>query len=289
MIQYYTSFEDDFVETSNQSKTLPDNYVWIKKNPFYNILGFILFYILKLVGFFYAKFFLHLNIIGKDKLKDYHKFIKSHDTTQKFAKLGTSSLESNGGYYVYANHTQPLGDVFNPALYNPVHPYYVCNTSNLGIPILGPILPIVGALPIPKSISGKKQLFRAISTRAKQGNAIIIYPEAHLWPYYTGIRPFEAISFAFPIRDNLPVFTATTVYTHQKSDNESKKKPKITIYIDGPFTADETLSKKERIKSLHDQVYNQLKKRAAMSNYEYIEYKKVTIEKEKKQRQKANS
>ena len=167
-----------------------------------------------------------------------------------------------------------LGDVFNPALYSPVHPYYVCDSSNLGIPILGPILPMVGALPIPDSIRGKKQLFDAISTRAKQGKAIVIYPEAHLWPYYTKIRPFETTAFNFPVRDNLPIFTATTTYQKKKN----REKPRLTIFIDGPFIPDLELPKKDCLKKLHDQVYQQLVKRSELSDTEYITYQKKSTD-----------
>ncbi len=243
---YYTDFTDDLVETKNQAKSVPENYKWIKKNPFYIALGWILFQILKLVGLIYGKFALGLKIVGKSKLK-----IKS-------------------GYYIFANHTQPLGDVFNPALYSVKKPYYICDSSNLGIPILGPILPLVGALPIPDSIRGKKKLFDAISTRAQQGNAIIIYPEAHVWPYCTFIRPFEKTALNFPVRDNLPSFTATTVYKKWKFH----KKPRAVIYIDGPFYPNESLDKHARVEKLHMEITNQLVKRVSQSSVEYIHYEK---------------
>ena len=251
---YYHDYTDNFVETKNQTKTVPENYRFIKKNPFRVALGAVLFVILKLVARIYGKFWLGLSIEGKDKLKKYVKSAKK-------------------GYFLYANHTLTLGDVFNPALYNPVHPYYICDSSNLGIPILGPILPMVGALPIPESIRGKKRLFDAISTRAKQGKAIVIYPEAHLWPYYTKIRPFDTTAFSFPVRENLPVFTATTTFQAWKHH----KKPRITIYIDGPFYAqtDEDISKREKSQFLHDQVFSALEQRTKKSDFAYFTYKKL--------------
>lgn len=248
---YYTDYNNNFVETKNQAKTVPENYKFIKKNPLYNLTGCFLSQVLKLVGLIYGKCALGLKITGKDKLKT---FIKSEKK----------------GYFIYANHTLTLGDVFNPGLYNPVRPYYICDSSNLGIPILGPILPMVGALPIPESIRGKKHLFDAISARAKQGKAIVIYPEAHLWPYYTDIRPFEPSAFSFPVRENLPIFTATTVYTKWKHH----KKPRVTIYIDGPFSADQTLDKKARTASLEAQARAAMKSRAELSTIKYITYKK---------------
>lgn len=258
-VRYYNDFSDNFVKTRNQEKTVPENYRFIKKNLIARFLGLVLFGVLKIVAFIYGKIWLGLKIEGKSKLRAYVRDTKK-------------------GYYVYANHTLALGDVFNPALYSPVHPYYVCDSSNLGIPILGPILPLVGALPIPESIRGKKRLFDAISTRAKQKKAIVIYPEAHLWPYYTEIRPFETSAFSFPVRDELPVFTAATTFKARKGH----RRPRITIFIDGPFypkTDEKDFSSerallKAKAASLHDQAYTSLKSRAKLSTEKYIIYKK---------------
>lgn len=248
---YYNDYSDNFVETKNQSKSVPDNYQFIKTGPFTKLAGAILFCIFKFIGRIYAIFVLGLRVEGKYKLKNYRKSTKS-------------------GYYIYANHVLTYGDVYNPALYNPVHPYYICDSSNLGIPILGPILPLVGALPIPDSIRGKKRLFDAISTRAKEGNAIIIYPEAHVWPYYTKIRPYDTTSFAFPVRDNLPIFTATTTFTSRKF----RKKPRVTIYIDGPFSAPEELNKHEKSTYLRDKALRSMEQNSGRSTAKYINYKK---------------
>lgn len=246
MIYYYDSFSDDFLETKNNTKKLPENHLFIHKNPVYNFFAAILYFLVKTYARFYAKFFLHLKIVNHNRLKNKH------------------------GYFIYSNHTQKLGDVFNPFIINFSHPYIICNQSNLGIPILGPLLPMAGALPIPDSISGKKRLFSAISERYKQKKAIVFYPEAHLWPYYTKIRPFESSAFVFPAKENAPVFVATTVYKKSKT----RKKPSITIYIDGPIKADPLLSKKERAEYLKNQVQTVMTNRAKLSNYEYIKYQK---------------
>ena len=65
---YYSDYTDNFVETKNQSKAVPENYKFIKKNPLYNFTGAGLFIILKIIAFFYGKFALDLKIVGKDKL-----------------------------------------------------------------------------------------------------------------------------------------------------------------------------------------------------------------------------
>ena len=52
----------------------------------------------------------------------------------------------------------------------------------------------------------------AVDKRLAQKNCLVIYPEAHVWPYYTGIRKFPAgdKSFKYAVRNKLPIFTMTT-------------------------------------------------------------------------------
>ncbi len=56
---------------------------------------------------------------------------------------------------------------------------------------------MLGALPVPDSISEYKKFSKAYKKRISDGHPVVIYPEAHVWPYYTGIRPFERRPSAF--------------------------------------------------------------------------------------------
>ncbi len=245
-IYYYSTYEDDIIKSSNQDYKLKDNYKWIHTNIFYKILSFILHIFIIIFSFLYSKLYLRIKIKNKKLLK--------HEKS----------------YFLYCNHTQMLGDVLNPFLIClPKHPYIICSASNLGIPFIGKLLPMAGALPIPNNIHGLIKFKDAIKYYAKN-NPIIIYPEAHLWPYATFIREFPTTSFHYPVEENKKIFTATTTYTKSKIF----KRPNIVIYIDGPFTSNKELSKKENIKSLHDKVYETMQKRSKLNNYEYVTYKK---------------
>ena len=68
MIYYYKDFEEDFVTTKKQGKKIPNDYQWIKRNPFQIIFGGVMFRILKVYGYFYSKIVLHLKIEGKEKI-----------------------------------------------------------------------------------------------------------------------------------------------------------------------------------------------------------------------------
>ena len=113
------------------------------------------------------------------------------------------------------------------------------------------------------------KLIKAIKTviKDKKGE-VLIYPEAHVWPYYTKIRPFDATSMHFPVQLNAPSFVMTKTYHKRRFG----KRPRAVVYIDGPFYPDQTLSRKEAQNKLHDEIQKTLIDRAKLSDYEYCQY-----------------
>ena len=109
---------------------------------------------------------------------------------------------------------------------------------------------MLGALPVPDSISEYKKFSKAYKKRISDGHPVVIYPEAHVWPYYTGIRPFEKTSFRFPAELKAPVYVMTTTYTRRRFFGVVTKRPKLTVYVDGPYYTDSELSIKENQQQL---------------------------------------
>lgn len=247
-IRYFTDYTDDFVETSDQAIKLPDDYQWIRTGLGAHILSALTYGAALIFGGLYCKTVLHVSFKNKKLLKN----IKD-------------------GCFLYANHTQPFGDVIIPALaLFPKRIYTLASPANLGLKVIGKALPYLGALPIPDSISGIKKLSAAVSARARQGNCIVVYPEAHVWEYCRDIRPFSDASFTYPVKEGLPVYCMTAVYTEQRLFN----RPKLTAYIDGPFFPDTNLTKKEQAAALCLAVKEKMTERSALGNCEYIRYEK---------------
>jgi len=110
-----------------------------------------------------------------------------------------------------------------------------------------------------------------IEERIKQGKAIMIYPEAHIWPYYTGIRPFSSTSFIYATRTGAPMFVLTNCYQKRRFF----KKPKILTFVDGPFYPNPSLSQTEAAKELRNIAYDTMCERAKEnSTYQYVRYVK---------------
>ena len=110
-----------------------------------------------------------------------------------------------------------------------------------------------------------------MSDYINKGERVLIFPEAHIWPYYNNIRNFKAVSFRFPVNDNVPIFIATTTFKKRKGN----RKPRPIIYIDGPIYPDENLSIRDRVNDLREKAYEMMCYRAHQEdNFAYIEYKK---------------
>ncbi|WEV38741.1 1-acyl-sn-glycerol-3-phosphate acyltransferase [Lactobacillus sp. ESL0680] len=206
-----------------------------------------------LVSFIYLKLILKVQLVGKEKL----------------------TASQNQGQFIYANHTQAFGDVVMPLAVIPASDYYaIASQANWGIPILGKlVLPYFG-LPVGHNLKEASKLISAITTLIAKQKTIVIYPEAHVWPYYTQIRPFSATSMHFPIKLNTPSYAMTTTYQQPKSGKQGKH-PQIIVYLDGPFYPDPNLDNKHAQQKLHDQIVAAMQERAKLSNYDYCTYQKT--------------
>ncbi len=80
-----------------------------------------------------------------------------------------------------------------------------------------------------------KNFLATIEEKIKNKHSITIYPEAHIWPYYTKIRPFKEVSFKYPIQLNAPVYCITNTYQNYGKHN----KIQLVTYVDGPFYPNE--------------------------------------------------
>ena len=256
---YYESEEDDPIKTDEQEKKqevrLPEDYQFIPKNVFVRMYSAILFRIFWIFGQWYEKRYWQAKFYGREKLKQ----------------------AKGKGYIIYANHTNPFHDVFGPAIAADRRIFTIISPVNLKIPGIGKLLPYIGGLPLGKTCEKKKALNEAVDKRLSQKKCLVIYPEAHVWPYATKIRKFPAgdRSFKYAVRNNLPVFTMTTTY-HKRKDKKHGDLPRMDIYIDGPFCPDANKSEDENRALLAKQAYDSMVKYSKKNTYEYFEYKKKT-------------
>lgn len=261
-IFYYESEEDDPIKTDEQEAKievgLPEGYEFIPKNPFIKLYSAVLFRIFKLFGQYYERGYWQAKIYGREKLK-----------------------KARGkGYVIYANHTNPFHDVFGPAIVADRRIFTIISPVNLKVPGMGKLLPYLGGLPLGKSKEEKQAFNDAVDKRLKQKNCLVIYPEAHVWPYATKARKFPAgdRSFKYAVRNNLPIFTMTTTY-HRRKDKKRGDIPRMDIYIDGPFWPDANKTEDENRAKLAKEAYDSMVKYSKKNSYEYFQYRPKSAKK----------
>lgn len=252
---YYT---DELTNEFSTAKITPikidKNYNYAGEGLFFHIIRFFYY---RLFAFPLAILFLQLKyrhkIVGRKCIKDYIKHNK-------------------GPIFLFANHTNPIADALIPSFVAfPKGVFVIVSANNVSIPLLRQSTKYLGALPLPDDMDGTKNFIKALNLRLKWNSAVCIYPEAHIWPYYTKIRPFLDTSFRYPVQHKAAVFCFCNTYQKRKHS----KNPRIVTYVDGPFFPDETLEPKARRLDLRNKVYNTLTKRSQNSNIEIIHYQKL--------------
>ena len=251
VIYYSDELNDEFSVAEIKAKPIDGNYVYIHSSAVKKFTHFFWYRIVaNPIAFLYTKISFHHKIVNKKILKPYRKT----------------------GYFMYGNHTQDIADAFIPNVLSVRKDNYVIvHPNNVSMPVLGRITPYLGAIPLPDDKEAYANFTDTIEKRVKERKGIIIYPEAHIWPYYTGIRPFADTSFHYPVKYGTPVFCFTNTYQKRRLG----KKPRIVTYIDGPFYPDSSLPLRKQKTELRNRVYECMCERAKLSTVEQIKYIKT--------------
>ena len=196
-VYYHDPLHDDFAPTNGRihPKQIGADFPYEHKGPLWNALAFVVYrMVMTPFLFLYCKLVFGLRIENRKALR-----------------------ALPGGYFLYGNHTNTLADAFIPTLLAfPRRANIITSADTVSIPGVRNIVQMLGAIPLADTIEGTRQFLAAMHCRLERGQAVMIYPEAHIWPYYNGIRPFPDTSFAYPVREQLPVVAAAVVYRKRK-------------------------------------------------------------------------
>ena len=246
VIYWSDELNDDFNQTLKKRPEVSSKYKY-KRNPF---ISFICYYLIAKPILGLSCLLRGMKIEGKDNLK---------------------SLKHTG-YFIYSNHVS-LSDAYKFASHIIHHKRVniIGYSDALSLKGLGPILKGLGYLPIPEDIHTMKKFNDEITRLINKKEIVLIYPEAHIWPYYTKIRNFKSVSFTYPSKLNKPIVPAVTIWRGKPG-----RKPKQTIVFGRPIYPDPNLNVMENKKYLHEQCLLAMKE--ISDKYHQVEYIKYIKE-----------
>lgn len=242
---YDNELEDEF-SGIKRSTIVVDKSFRYQHGRVWCTAAWVLYHIIMMpIAFLYMKLKFSMRIVGREKLE------KCRERCVFF----------------YGNHTHIPGDGYIPAcICFPKKAVILAHPDNVSLYGTKNLMEMLGAFPVPNRISGMKNFMNELNRKAENASPIFIYPEAHIWPYYTKIRPFTEKTFRYPALYDCPAYSFTTTYQRRFL------RTRITIYIDGPFFPDMNITVRQAAHELRNQVYEAMTSRSRSSTYEKVKY-----------------
>ena len=251
-IYYSDPLQDDFAGNHIRGKVVDQNFPFLHRSRLWDLGSFLVYYGIAVpLVFLICKIYLGMKFENHRQLR----------------QVGRS------GYFLYGNHTHGL-DAFLPAMAAfPKRGYVVANPDAVSIPGLRNLVQLIGCIPVPSALSGFPPFLKALERRFRQGACIGIFPEAHIWPFYTGVRPFVGSSFRYPVKMNAPVVAMAVTYRKRRGLFRWVKRPGITVTFSAPMYPDPALRPKAAQEDLRQRTYEFMcQVTSRPGNVEYIHY-----------------
>ena len=252
VVYYEDPLEDDFAGTRIDTEPIGADFPFLRTGWLYDLLADLLYYLIAIpLVYLLTKGAVGLKMENRKALK---------------ALRGQP-------FYLYGNHTQSLDAVIPALAAFPQRAYVIAHRDAVSIPGLRTIVQMLGAIPVPSDLGGMTAFSEALEQRAKECACIGIYPEAHIWPYYTGVRPFRSGPFRYPARSGRPVVAMAATYRQRRRIFGRERKPAMTLHFSQPMWPDPSLRPRQAQEDLRNRVYAFLKEQTDRpDNVAYIQY-----------------
>ncbi|MGI6167888.1 MAG: lysophospholipid acyltransferase family protein [Eubacteriales bacterium] len=253
VIYYKDELNDDFAGTSIRARKIGDNFVFIRKNPIWRVFCVLICRVIATpVALVTCRLVYGVRIYNRKVLR----------------KL-------RGGYFLYGNHTLSVHDAFAPTMLAfPKRCYVITSPEAVSIPGLRNLVVMLGAIPVPDTPRAVRNFVNAIGKHIKNRHVVAIYPEAHIWPYYTGVRNFSDDSFIYPVKFGVPAVAFAVKYRERRF--LKNRRPLVTIHVSQPFWPNPDLPARQARRKLRDEVYKFMREHVCTpDNAVYIRYEKL--------------
>lgn len=182
-----------------------------------------------------------------------------------------------GGYFIYSNHCG-IFDVSTLIFFGiPKRVNFVGYSDPLTIPVAKHLVRALGFIPLPTDphdLTKYQEYLRFFTV--ERNEAVVIFPEAHIWPEYDNIRPFGSVSFRYPSKFMLPVLPVFYLRRPKVGFYRIKKKNPVDVYVGEFIYPKPDFTDKENAQYLRNETYKWMKNivdskpHASTSEYVYV-------------------
>jgi len=202
---------DDFGSASKHVELLKvdEHYSYQHRNIFWQLASFLFYYIIIPIPALFVAAWCGMRLVDR------------------------RTVRRLGGCFMYANHTN-WADIWIPYLLSfPKRAYIVTGPTAVSVPIAKHVVPMVGGIPLNTTPAGKEAFRSRLADLVRRGHPVAIFPEAHIWPFYNGIRDFSPYSFTYPVHDASPV--VPYVITYRPRRWLKWRRPCLTVTVGDPI------------------------------------------------------
>ena len=249
-VYYDDLLHDDFAGTKITKRPLPKDYKYVRRGPFSRFFSMILYRLVAIpLLYLPVKIKYGIKVKGRKNLR----------------------LIRHQGCFFYGNHTQIIDAMSVQLFVSRRRTYIVADQDATSIRGIRTLLNLLGCIPVPENPEEHRKFIDCIQYRIRQHRRISIFPEAHIWPYSTHIRPYDDAAFIYPAELGVPAVPICVTYRERKFRKNAK--PAITIHVGKPIFPDMKLGLGDRKKELRDKAYEfMLEMSGEEENVEYIQY-----------------
>lgn len=173
--------------------------------------------------------------------------------------VGLENLKTlNSGAILTCNHFSPLDNfciqkVFEKVAKKRQKMWKVIREGNYtNPPCMKFFFRNCNTFPLSSNMSTLKKFLSAVKTALNNGDFVLIYPEASLWPDYQKPKPLKDGAFNLAVKNNAPI--VPIFITFEKNEQGLTE---YTIHISAPIYKDENKSAKENIEEMKNKNYQE--------------------------------
>ncbi len=250
IVWYTDERTEDFASTRDKIRVEPvtEDYPYHRPDPVWHVLSFLVHRVFAVVVLFpFMKLGMGMRIRNRKALR-----------------------KIRSGFFLYGNHTQDIADAYLPTFTGfPRKVNILVGDAAVSIPFVKHLVPLLGGIPLPSTVHAYKPFLQEMERRIRRHQAVAVFPEAHIWPWYNGIRDYPDTSFAYPFRFNVPAVGFVVTYRQRKIFRNGK--PLVTVTLSDPIYPSDCSGRRD----MRDRVYSFMRDTAEKEHsYAYIEYRK---------------